>query len=282
MKKNIHKFRPIYSPIIEETKAFFESVPPFVYSVLHPYKYDQKRYVGSFLDRDVKISKVDVDRVTEVIYCFWTGDNEMSSTRKECLEQLKSKVGVPVKLITPQNLDGFILPKHPLHRAYKNLSCVHKADYLRCYFMHHHGGGYTDIKKHKHSWVDAFDKLNNFKFEMLGYPSTRLKDVAYINLNGDLKKDIKRHWRYTIGVGAFICRPYSSFTTEWYNELMVRMDYYADALEKTPGIDVCGKNKGYPIRWANILAEIFHPLCLKHNGRFLRCKSLFPICKNYR
>ena len=24
--------------------------------------------------------------------------------------------------------------------------CVHKADYLRCYFMHHFGGGYADIK----------------------------------------------------------------------------------------------------------------------------------------
>ena len=282
MIKLLHKFRPIYSPLIVESKAILESIPSFVLSVLNPYKYDQKRYVGSFLDRDVKISKVDVDRVTEVIYCFWTGDNEMSSTRKECLEQLKSKVGVSVKLITPQNLDGFILPKYPLHRAYKNLSCVHKADYLRCYFMHHHGGGYTDIKKHKYSWVNAFEKLNNSKLDILGYPEIRLRNTTYMTLDGNIRTDLKRHWRYTIGVGAFICRPYSAFTTEWYDELMVRMEYYADALEITPGIDVCGKNKGYPIRWANILGEILHPLSLKYSDKLLRSQSVFPICRNYR
>ena len=45
-----------------------------------------------------------------------------------------------------ENLSSWIAEKSPLHPAYNYLSSVHKADYLRCYLMHHHGGAYSDIK----------------------------------------------------------------------------------------------------------------------------------------
>ena len=70
----------------------------------------------------------------------------MSDKRKKCLDSIKQNIGVKVILITPNNLDKYILKDYPLHKSYKYLSEVHKSDYLRTYFMHHYGGGYTDIK----------------------------------------------------------------------------------------------------------------------------------------
>ncbi len=46
------------------------------------------------------------------------------------------------------------------HQAYAYLSEVNNADYLRTYFMRFYGGGYTDVKMHRGSWVSSFEKLN--------------------------------------------------------------------------------------------------------------------------
>ena len=60
-----------------------------------------------------------------------------------------------VLLITPNNLNDYIVKDDPLPEAYNYLSLVHKADYLRTYFMYHYGGGYADIKRYQHSWKEA-------------------------------------------------------------------------------------------------------------------------------
>jgi hypothetical protein len=85
--------------------------------------------------------------VSNNIYCFWTGDNEMSQNRLDGLHNLQTVSECEVILVTPQNLNQYILPDAPLHPGYKYLSETHKADYLRTYFMHFYGGGYSDIKK---------------------------------------------------------------------------------------------------------------------------------------
>ena len=90
------------------------------------------------------------------VYCFWTGNNEMSETRKKCLNTIKN-TNLNVILITPDNLNEYI--NEPLHEGYKYLSEVHKADYLRTYFMHFYGGGYTDVKETTEDWLDSVEKL---------------------------------------------------------------------------------------------------------------------------
>ena len=80
------------------------------------------------------------------IYVFWTGDNVMGPNRQRCLENLKTQSGMNVILVTKDNLSDFVLPEHPIHPAYKYLSLNHHSDYLRCYFMYHYGGVYSDIK----------------------------------------------------------------------------------------------------------------------------------------
>ena len=60
---------------------------------------------------------------------------------------------IPVLLVTPDDLAAYVLPEHPLHEAYEGLSFVHRSDYLRCYFLNFHGGGYADIKPFHTGWA---------------------------------------------------------------------------------------------------------------------------------
>lgn len=250
-------------------------------SKIIPYKYDAKKYEDTFLRYSYPLKKENQkSKIDECIYCFWTGDNKMSENRKNGINSLIEKSGVPVKLITPDNLQQYILPEAPLHPQFNNLSLVHKSDYLRCYFMHHYGGGYSDIKTTTSSWVDFFKKLkiNEDKY-IIGYPEKKYIHVA--QLKGDLGKDLKKNFPILLGNGAYICRAYTPFTGDWYQELLKRMDLYAKDLEKHPG-NIWGDNDGYPIPWTNILGDIFHPLCLKHHKHLLYNKKIRPITYDYR
>lgn len=81
------------------------------------------------------------------IYCFWLNEEDMSDNRKVSLENLTNISECEVVLIDKYTLPNYILPEYPLHEGYEYLSEIQKSDYLRCYFMHHYGGGYSDIKK---------------------------------------------------------------------------------------------------------------------------------------
>src|SRR3954468_2769032 len=100
----------------------------------------------------------DATEWSERIFGFWTGDNPMPDTRKRCWDSF-AVTGLAPILVTPNTLDRWIVPEHPLHDAYEYLSPVHRADYLRAYFMFHHGGGYADIKTQTGSWLPAIDRL---------------------------------------------------------------------------------------------------------------------------
>ncbi len=243
------------------------------------YKFDPERYTGTFPGTPVAEATTPLESAAEVVYCFWTGDNELAPNRLRSLDIMRRRIGVPVKLITPANLDEYILPGHPLHRGFKYLSLVHRSDYLRCYFMHHHGGGYADIKRYSRSWKRAFDRLNRSGKWGLGYKEVGKRGV--VNLEGAIGADLKSNWRKLIGNGSFIFRPHTPMTHEWYGELLRRMDLYFDELERHPG-DTWGKNDGYPIPWSGCQGNIFHPLTLKYHDRLLRDNRIKPALKNYR
>jgi len=244
-----------------------------------PYRYNAARYADSFLTNAEKLTDIPLQNAKEVIYCFWTGKNEMSDNRKNCVQSLIDNSGVPVKLITPENLDNYILEEHPLHDAFQFLSAVHKSDYLRCYFMHFYGGGYSDIKKCENSWLQAFELLNESNKWILGYCETRKIDLAVVE--GNVGTDLGRHFLSVIGNCSYICRPQTSFTKEWYTELLVRMDNYQQKLALFPG-NIWGDNDGYPIPWTNILGSIFHPLCLKYGNQLMSSNIVKPNLRNYR
>lgn len=268
------------------TKAAFvyRQSMTYLYSVFHPYHYRDNHYVGTFLENDNSPSIRNLrQKVNRVIYIFWTGNNEIPPNRLMGINSLEKISGVEVKLVTPQSLPDYIINDDPLPEAYQYLSYVHRADYLRTYFMYHHGGGYSDIKQATASWLNAFDRLDNSDAYAIGYPEVGFWGVANRDIdNAHLKKDLYYHWRYLIGNCAYICRPYTPFVTDWYRETKRRVESYTEVLRQHPAQDPFGRLGDYPIPWENILGEVFHPLCLKYHDKLLKDKSLLPSFENYR
>lgn len=195
------------------------------------------------------------------IYCFWTGRNEMSENRRWCLEQLKHMSECNVLLVTCDNLHEYILPEHPLHPAYEFLSETHKADYLRTYFMHFHGGGYSDIKRTTGSWKQAFYDLNTSDSWICGYPEI---DGGVAWEGGNYKE--------LIGNGAYIVKPNTPLTSEWYHEMMTLMDAKLPDLKLNPSKHPqdCKECSAYPIEWNEMLGRIFHKITTKYKDHLLR------------
>ena len=111
------------------------------------------------------------------LFCFWTDDNIMSDDRRNALSTL-SKTGLEVIFINQDNLSDWILKHAPLHRSYEYLSSVHKADYLRCYFMHHHGGAYSDVKVIEDSWLSSYEDLEKSDYLINGYREINCIETA--------------------------------------------------------------------------------------------------------
>lgn len=263
----------------------YRQAQTYCYSVIHPYHYDAERYAGSFLEKPCEFPYSDeLDKqINRVIYIFWTGDNEITPNRMGGIKSLEKVCGVEVKLITPKNLLDYIKDDDPLPEAYQYLSFVHRADYLRSYFMYHYGGGYGDIKTYYHSWVPAFEKIEQSDAYVIGYPEVGFEGAANHSMKeGNLKNDLHYHWRYLIGNGSYICRPHTRFTAEWHTEAKRRLINFTEELRKHPATDPFGKNHGYPVKWSGLLGSIFHPLCLKYHGKLLKDKALMASFENYR
>jgi hypothetical protein len=233
------------------------------------------------MEGKIDVDEIRVDEIREsshckrrIIYCFWTGNNVMSDSRKSCLDQLRSTSGCEVTLVTPENLQQHILPDHPLHDAYELLSETHKADYLRTYFMNFHGGGYSDIKKTTGSWTRAFDQLySDSRFWMCGYPELP-GESAWSGAD----------WRELIGNGAYISIPGTPLTNEWYNAMIALLDRKLPELTLNPSKhpqDSKSETSNYPIYWTEMLGQIFHRVAAKYSSRLLMTLPI-SIFHNYR
>jgi hypothetical protein len=193
------------------------------------------------------------------IFCFWTGDNPMSETRKECLSSMANTTESQIILVTPETLPRYILKEHPLHPAYPYLSAVHRADYLRTYFMHFYGGGYADIKHQMGSWRHAFETFSMFKW-VYGY-----HEIGQSAVCGP--PDVQSRWKQTIGLCAFICRPNTPLTRDWFLAVNSVLDRKFAELQLHPATnprDHSGLGTGYPLAWSELLGQILHPLLDKY------------------
>ena len=244
------------------------------------YKYKSEKYGLSFITKK-DITFEELKPAPKVIYTFWTGTNEMSASRKLGIKTMRENSGIELIVITPDNLKEYILEEYPLHKAFENLSLVHKSDYLRCYFMLHYGGGYSDVKPCRKNWENAFQKLNESSKYVLGYREI-LGGVPRLEEKDSLiAKDIKKYYFKIIGVCSFIFKPYSPIAIEWMEELNIRMEKLSDKLEQNPG-NIWGNNRGYPVIWNYILSQIVHPLFLKYNNYIILDDDIRPVFKNYR
>jgi len=210
------------------------------------------------------------------IYVFWTGTNEMPENRVRCLEQLKTVSESDVILVTRQNLNDYILQSEPLHPAYFYLSETHRADYLRTYFMNFHGGGYSDIKETTGSWKSCFIELYNSDKWINGYKEID-GGVAY--------PPAAEYWREMVGNGAYICKPQTPLTKEWYNDMISLLDSKLDQLKLYPSTfpqDCAEVSSGkYPIAWNEMLGRIFHRISYKYKDHVLNTLPI-SVFYNYR
>ena len=211
------------------------------------------------------------------IFVIWFGA-EMNKTRKKCLESI-GKLGVPLILITQDNLHEWVVKDDPLHPAFYYLSGIHRADYLRCYLLHHYGGGYTDVKYYDDgaSWVKSFDKINQDpNIWLLGSQEKEQKEIACPDDYFHRKKSdrqwnckiVKENYKNLVSMGNFICRAKTLFTYDWRQRLHHNLsNKLLELIKHPPPAERCcqGKENGYPFRWAESLAEITHPLQYIYN-----------------
>lgn len=239
------------------------------------------------------------------VFAFWIGDVEMTPTRRACLETIH-ETRCTLHLVTDATLPSFILDSHPLHEAYPFLSPIHRSDYLRAYFMHHFGGGYTDVKRTTQSWLPAFEAIRaqgmlgggyqevprgtgRFHKSRVGGKYYHLEDSvpwprAYL-----LYKLQAFQYKRLIGNGAFIFRPGSEFTGRWLAIAERRLSLLLPLLRENPARhprDAPGKDHGdgpsrYPVPWSFLLGDILGPLGLAYRKRILQVVPP-PDFRNYQ
>lgn len=204
-----------------------------------------------------------------VMYCFWTGPNRLSRPRQRALESLKRvNPEIEVRLVTPQNLSEYLVQGHPLHPAYEDLSYVHRSDYLRAYFMHHHGGVYCDLKEMHQPWAPLLRQANaDPSIWACGpcEPNSRSSDPAL----GRLGLEQRLHHRQLLFQAAFAFRPYSAWTEMWLAEVERRLNYSEPLLRHAPAEQPFGYNKDYPVPWYALLSQVLAPLSLKYSRHSL-------------
>lgn len=214
--------------------------------------------------------------IPQTLFALWTGDNPMPKRREEALYSLKN-TKLEVILITQKNLSTFVSKSAPLHPAYPYLSAIHRADYLRAYLMHHYGGGYSDIKFTQTSWLGSFQKLCDSDFLCSGYEEIGWRGVAHVR-SCFLYFRLLWHRKQLIGNCAYIFKRKTLFTESWMRRVNRELDRLMPALVKNRARhpeDFLNRNLNgslslYPIRWTQLLGDIFHPLCLKHRSEIDR------------
>lgn len=253
------------------------------------HEFDAQRYVGrdgqwsfdSFWRFDAP-SPLGGGQIQRRIFAFWFGPDEMSENRLRGLDALvRANPSAEVVLVGPDNLNDFVVAAHPLHSAMSHLSAVHQSDYLRGYFMHHHGGGYSDIKAATADWSTAFSRIENDpNIWMVGYQEPSSKDCARIE--SKLGRHLRRRSGLLAGNAAFICRPGSPLTAEWLAEQERRLSYYEPLLRRFPAADAYGTNSDYPLPWTILQAQVLQPLQLKYSEHVVLEAAVRPVLADHR
>ncbi|CAE7215600.1 unnamed protein product [Symbiodinium microadriaticum] len=181
--------------------------------------------------------RLEKGKLHRVIWMCWTGNNPMPAHLRLCMETVRRNAGLPVVLITPQNVTEYVPDPHP---AYPYLHLAHRADYLRCYLLHNYGGLYLDVDTIcLRSLAGLYELVESNQFDAVGYDGSE--------------------WGELIGVsdmGPF--RPNSELTQLWFNALHGRLE------EKLP--EVMGQ-KTDVFYWQEILRDVFVPVSLVHSQR---------------
>ena len=223
-----------------------------------------------------------------IIFSAWMGPGPMTEARETAFLSVIRNSGCAHAHVTREKVMNWIDPAFPLHPAFPYLSAVHQCDYLRCYLLHVHGGGYTDIKHTEKDWNPFFAQLEESAAYGIGYTEIGPHGVACVG--GALEAEMKENFQKLIGVCALICRPRTRFTKEWFGLLNDLLDRKLNDVMKNParnpldrlGIQfVDGSVSAYPFVWTEVGGDILHPLAYKYRDE-LEHADMAPSFQNYR
>lgn len=225
---------------------------------------------------------------SRVIFCVWSGSNAMSTDRIQSLFSIFNHAACPIAYLNHLTYPQWIKKEFPLHPAFQFLSETHKADYLRVYLMHHYGGGYTDIKPTFKSWIPFFEAMQHSDKLCAGYTELAPHSVAAVG--GALELTLRENYQSLIGLCSFIFRPGSELTRTWMEQTDALLDAKYAALSQHPAafpqdqfnlLLPDGSASPYPLRWTELLGDIFHPLIYTFRDQVLHL-PMAPEFRNYR
>lgn len=223
-----------------------------------------------------------------IIWCFWF-DGLMNENRIRSFELMKTNLGVPVCLVTKENIHEFILPDYPLHPAFQFLSDVHKSDYLRIYLLHHYGGAWHDIKPTRVNYSRVWDEFANPDVYFVGRAEIKGGPAKVFDRAGKWMPDC---WADLVACGWWVGRPGTALTLEMFQNINLFLDQNFEALKKYPAQTPFDKKKksflsrlpffhieekGYPLEWT-VFGNIFHPLNYKYRSHV---KNTLPFDRQY-
>lgn len=196
----------------------------------------------------------------------------MSDNRRRSLDILRYiNLDIELHLATPARLSEYLVANHPLHPAYENLSFHHRADYLRAYFMHHHGGAFCDIKPMSQPWKPVLDRLNASSNLWAGGMSARA--LPPTTPTGQRMARTHRGFR-SLHPSAVAFKPQSAWTYEWLTAVEHRVDDAAAQLATGQPVQPWGLNPEYPLAWDALSWEAFSPVARKYRAHSFTARSM--------
>lgn len=192
-----------------------------------------------------------------VVYQYWTGGG-MSQSRKECFDATRDVFGVPVELVTDDNVSDYVVPGHPLHPSFGLLSANHRSDYIRCYLLRFHGGGWADIKKYSedNNWAESFDRLDSTPgADVLG-EAENVGGMAFGSMRTPECAGL------SIITSYLVAKADTPFTKMWYERTVRYLDMVQPLIYANPSTSSYG-GPSYPLRFYSVMGEPFHYTCVK-------------------
>ncbi|GAB3578073.1 glycosyltransferase family 32 protein [Calidifontibacter terrae] len=279
MRRAKHRAFVAYKPYRFQVAGSLEPAFRAVHR-LKPPTFNSTDWTGTHLPYNEPLTRQTNEPIPRRIYCFWTGDNDLSANRRRALDEMRRlHTGIEIKLVTPSSLSEIVLPEHPLHPAYDNLAWIHRADYLRCYVLHFHGGGYADIKTPLHPWGPVFDRMDGTDCWMGGY-RVPVRLMGPNIPDPQLERKMIQFSEHRLGQCSYLARPQTPISAEWWRQLNTVLDEKYEALLANPG-NARGDNPGYPIEFTSILAQILDPILVKYRSRLFYDFQLMPTLENY-
>lgn len=216
-----------------------------------------------------------------VVWCYWEGE-PMTGNRLLSFQTLQQNIGVPICLVTPENLDNFLLSASPLPTSYAQLSIVHRSDYIRAYLLHHYGGAWHDIKATEVDYSSMWDLFADPNIWIIGRKESRKGAAQTYTPEGLF---VPNAYESLIAVPSWIGRPQTALSRELLAGITALIDNKAELLTRFPSIHprdkyiphrnllhkaliwvkhkYAGRQVGYPLEWT-VFGNIFHVVLLKH------------------